>query len=106
MPIVDELREKGSIPASVHVLPIQLLTYPLSKARSGLGLFDSWIQKLEAKYEDKRQIIGVKRCAAGTDAAVKLQSGDLILAVNGQVVVRDIDIEKASAGQKNDDHIS
>ncbi|DAZ99361.1 TPA: hypothetical protein N0F65_005212 [Lagenidium giganteum] len=95
-PVVDELRACGGrIPDSVKILPVQLLTYSLSKARSGLGLPDEWIQKLERCYEDKRQILGIKRCAAGTDCAAKLESGDLLLAIDGKVVVRDIDVERA-----------
>ncbi|KAG1708577.1 hypothetical protein DVH05_022205 [Phytophthora capsici] len=96
--VVDELRA-SRIPDSVNILPAQLLTYSLSKARSGLGLCDAWIQKLEACYEDKRQVLGIKRCAAGTDCAEKLESGDLLLAIDGQVVVRDADVEKAVDGK-------
>ncbi|KAK1937999.1 Pro-apoptotic serine protease [Phytophthora citrophthora] len=96
--VVDELRA-SRIPESVNILPAQLLTYSLSKARSGLGLSDAWIQKLEACYEDKRQVLGIKRCAAGTDCAEKLESGDLLLAIDGQVVVRDADVEKAVDGK-------
>lgn len=97
-PIVDELRA-SRIPNSVNILPAQLLTYSLSKARSGLGLSDEWIQKLGSCYEDKRQVLGIKRCAAGTDCAGKLESGDLLLAIDGQVVVRDADVENAVDGK-------
>ncbi|KAL3659518.1 hypothetical protein V7S43_015508 [Phytophthora oleae] len=96
--VVDELRA-SRIPDSVNILPAQLLTYSLSKARSGLGLSDAWIQKLEACYEDKRQVLGIKRSAAGTDCAEKLESGDLLLAIDGQVVVRDADVETAVDGK-------
>ncbi|KAJ0410543.1 hypothetical protein ATCC90586_006567 [Pythium insidiosum] len=95
-PVVRQLRQ-GHIPATVNTLPAQLLTYSLSKARSGLGLSDHWIQQLQQQYEDKRQILGVKRCAAGTDCATKLESGDLLLAIDGRVMVRDFDVEEASA---------
>lgn len=97
-PIVDQLRQGGGrVPDTVTILPAQLLTYSLSKARSGLGLSDEWIQRLESCYEDKRQVLGIKRCAAGTDCADKLESGDLVLAVDGQVVVRDADVELATS---------
>ncbi|KAG2529746.1 hypothetical protein JM16_001970 [Phytophthora kernoviae] len=95
---IDEL-SASRIPASVNILPAQLLTYSLSKAHSGLGLSDAWIQKLEACYEDKRQVLGIKRCAAGTDCATKFESGDLLLAIDGQVVVRDVDVERAADGK-------
>ncbi|CAI5731651.1 unnamed protein product [Hyaloperonospora brassicae] len=96
-PIIDKLRA-SQIPSSLNILPAQLLTYPLSKARSGLGLSDAWIQKLESCYENKRQVLGIKRCAAGTDCAKKFKSGDLLLAINGRVVVRDVDVEAAVCG--------
>lgn len=101
-PVLAHIRHTKSVPSSVRVLPLQLLTYPLSKARSGLGLPDTWIQQMEGIYEDKRQVLGVKRCAAGTDASSKLQSGDLILAINEKTVVRDIDVEKATTWQEYD----
>lgn len=95
-PVIDALRSgHGHIPPFVNILPVQLLTYSLSKARAGLGLSDEWIQKLERCYDDKRQILGIKRSAAGTDCAKKLESGDLLLEVDGQVVVRDADVESA-----------
>lgn len=97
-PVVKELR-KGSVPTTVNVLPVQLLTYALSKARSGLGVTDEWIQKLERCYEDKRQILAIKRCAADTDCAKKFASGDLLLSIDDQVVVRDSDVETATEGK-------
>ncbi|RQM14192.1 hypothetical protein DD237_006244 [Peronospora effusa] len=97
-PIIAELRA-SRIPASMNILPAQLLTYSLSKARSGLGLSDGWIQKLESCYEDKRQVLGIKRCAAGTDCAKKFESGDLLLAIDDRVVVRDADVEDAVDGK-------
>ena len=86
-PIIDVRASR--IPVSLNILPAQLLTYPLSKARPGLGLLDGWIQKLKSCYEDKRQVLGIKRCAAGTDCAKKFESGDLLLAIDGRVVVRE-----------------
>jgi len=96
-PIIDELRKGGGrVSDTVTILPAQLLTYSLSKARAGLGLSDDWIQKLESCCEDKWQVLGIKRCAADTDCASKLESGDLLLAIDGQVVVRDGDVELAA----------
>lgn len=99
-PIVNELRQGGgAVPDSVTVFPAQLLTYSLSKARAGLGLSDEWIQKLQSVCEDKRQVLGIKRCAAGTDCAAKLESGDLLLAIDGKTVVRDADVELATSNK-------
>jgi S1-C subfamily serine protease len=95
-PILQKvLTQQEQICPQVNVLPVQLLTYSLSKARAGLGLTDKWIEQIEKRYEDKRQILAVKRCAAGTSCSFQLQSGDLLLSINGQVVVRDLDVEQA-----------
>lgn len=64
-----------------------------------MGLPDHWAQKLELCHDDRRQVLSVKRCCANSDAKSKLESGDLILAVNDQVVSKDFDLERLSVIQ-------
>ncbi|OQR95789.1 pro-apoptotic serine protease [Thraustotheca clavata] len=90
---VVNMAHSTGVPRSVTVLPIQLYTYPLSKARAGLGLSPHWIRQLEQCYGDKRQVLAIKRCSAGSDAAAQLQSGDLLLSIDGNVVAKDFDVE-------------
>ncbi|EQC31736.1 hypothetical protein, variant [Saprolegnia diclina VS20] len=96
---VVDLFHGGASPRAVTVLPIQLYTYPLSKARAGLGLSPHWIRELEQCYDDKRQVLAIKRCAAGTDAYAQLQSGDLLLSIDGTVVAKDFDVERLCMGK-------
>ncbi|KAF0691766.1 Aste57867_17037 [Aphanomyces stellatus] len=104
---VDVVREvvsafqAGTCPDAVTVLPIQLYTYPLSKARAGLGLSPHWIRTLEQCYDDKRQVLAIKRCAAGTHAFAQLQSGDLLLSIDGVVVAKDFDVERQCMGKSH-----
>ncbi|RHY33997.1 hypothetical protein DYB32_001213 [Aphanomyces invadans] len=91
--------QAGQSPRTVAVLPVQLYAYPLSKARAGLGLSPHWIRTLEQCYDDKRQVLAIKRCAAGTNAYAQLQSGDLLLSIDGVVVAKDFDVEKLCMGK-------
>ncbi len=58
---------------------------PLASARK-LGLPEAWLDRLERANGDRRQALAVSRVAAATDAADKLQSGDVLLSVDGTVV--------------------
>lgn len=91
--IVTQLKN-GENPC-VKVLPVQLLTYPLSKARSGMGLPDHWAQKLELCHHDRRQVLAVKRCTANTDASEKLENGDILLSIDDKVISKDFEVEEA-----------
>ena len=97
--VISTLRE-GEEPR-VTVLPVQILTYPLSKARSGMGLPDEWARKLEQCHHDRRQVLAVKRCTANTDAAEKLENGDIILSIDNKVISRDFEIEEACRRKSN-----
>ena len=44
-----------------------------------------------------RQVLGVSRVVAGSDAAVQLQPGDLLLAIDGRVVTGFREVERAVA---------
>lgn len=89
--VVNALK-RGETPV-VKVSGIQFLEFPLSKARSGLGLPNTWVKKLELCHPDRKQVLSVKRCSAGTDAAKKLQSGDLVLSIDGVVISKDVEVE-------------
>ncbi len=57
----------------------------LAQARR-LGLDEQWIERLSAHNPQRRQVLTVERLVAGTPAATVLAPGDLLLAVDGQVV--------------------
>ncbi len=74
----------------------ELQVVPLSVARR-LGLDDGWVRRLEAHNPARRQVLGIGRLVAGTPAATVLQTGDLVLAIDGTLVNRFREAEQASA---------
>ncbi|KAJ0410952.1 hypothetical protein ATCC90586_004305 [Pythium insidiosum] len=67
----------------------------LAKARE-LGLEQSLAEKLERETPDRRTILSVSRCWGGTDAVRALKNGDILVAVDGQLVTSFRDVEKLS----------
>jgi pro-apoptotic serine protease NMA111 len=85
--VVRSLRPLRSLEAELQVVP-------LSAARK-LGLDDAWVKRLEAHSPARRQVLGVSRLVAGTPAARVLQTGDLLLAIDGAPVNRFREAEHA-----------
>jgi pro-apoptotic serine protease NMA111 len=75
-------------------LEAQFQAVPLATA-SELGLPGEWRARLEG-HGLRRQVLAVSRLVAGTPAAEKLQSGDLLLAIDGAVVDRFREVERAA----------
>jgi S1-C subfamily serine protease len=78
----------------LYSLESELQPIPLAGARK-LGLTDAWIQKMEQHSPDRRQILSVARLVGGTPASTLLQSGDLILDIDGKIVNRFREVERA-----------
>ncbi|MBS0613256.1 MAG: trypsin-like peptidase domain-containing protein, partial [Proteobacteria bacterium] len=70
---------------------------PLAGARK-LGLPDAWVHRIEDHDPSRRQVLSVDRPVAGTPAADMLQAGDLLLAVDGALVTRFREVERAVQG--------
>ena len=66
----------------------------LANARK-LGLPDAWVRRFEAHDQQRRQALGIGRLVAGSPAAALLEPGDLLLAIDGQVVNRFREVERA-----------
>jgi S1-C subfamily serine protease len=66
----------------------------LANARE-LGLPDEWVRRFEEHNPQRRQVLGVNRLVAGSPAAVLLEPGDLLLAIDGKVVNRFREVERA-----------
>jgi len=66
----------------------------LASARK-LGLPDDWVRRFEKHDDLRRQVLGVDRLVAGSSAAALLQPGDLLLAIDGAVVNRFREVERA-----------
>jgi pro-apoptotic serine protease NMA111 len=60
-----------------------------------LGLPDEWVKRFEEHNAQRRQVLGIDRLVAGSPAAALLEPGDLLLAIDGKVVNRFRDVERA-----------
>ncbi len=78
----------------IHSLEAELVYSPLFAARK-LGVDEEWLEKLEAHNPSQRRVLRVSRLVAGSPAAEKLRNGDMILAVDGQVVTTFRELEIA-----------
>ena len=76
-------------------LGAELDTITLAEAR-GYGLPPEEVERLEVHGGRDRQVLQVRRVAAGSGAAQALQGGDLLLAVGGAPVVRPDEVEAAT----------
>lgn len=88
---VDAARSKRPL----YSLEAEFEAVPIAAARK-LGLPDAWVQRLEAHDGSHRQVLSIARVVAGAPASGALRPGDLLLAVNGQVVNRFREVERAT----------
>ena len=70
----------------LRTLDVELYPIPLAQARK-LELPADWATRLENAESQRRQILAVWRLTAGTPAAKLLQTGDLLLAVEGKPAI-------------------
>lgn len=84
---------------ALHSLEAELSALPLANARE-LGLSESWTQRLAQHTPTRRQVLSVVRLVGGSPAARLLQQGDLLLAIDGQVVTRFREVERAAADKE------
>ncbi len=92
--LVEELRTLVTTRQPLHSLEAEFEELPVSGARK-LGLSQDWIQKLEKHDSERRQVLAVGRLVAGAPSAEALQTGDLLLAIDGQVANRFREVERA-----------
>ncbi len=90
--MIDRVRAQRPL----HSLEAELGVLPLAAARE-LGLPESWTRRLAQHTPTRRQALSVVRLAGGSPAAQLLQQGDLLLAIDGEVVTRFREVEKAAA---------
>jgi pro-apoptotic serine protease NMA111 len=85
--VVEDGRQLYSFEAEFNV-------QSLAAARK-LGLPDEWVRRFEEHDQQRRQVLGIDRLVAGTPAATLLEPGDLLLAIDGKVVNRFREVERA-----------
>ncbi len=67
---------------------------PLFAARKR-GMDEEWLRRLEQHNEDKRSVLSISRIVGGSPAEELLRNGDMLLAVDGQVVTSFRELERA-----------
>ena len=78
----------------IYSLEVELGYVPLFAARK-FGLDEEWLAKLEKYNPNNRRSLRVGRIVAGSPAAKELRNGDMILAIDDQVVTTFSELEKA-----------
>ena len=90
MEFVDIVREGRPF----FSLEAEFMYSPLFAARN-MGVDEEWLERLEADNPVNRRALSVARLVAGTDASDKLRNGDMVLAVDDNVVTSFRGLEKA-----------
>ncbi len=90
MEFVDIVRQDRPF----YSLEAEFVYAPLFAARN-MGVDEEWIAKLEDNNPVHRRALSITRIVAGTSAARELQNGDLVLAVDGNVVTSFRALEQA-----------
>jgi len=93
--ILDQLKlqQRSGIKEITRTMSAELSLVPLNDARKR-GLDNEWARKIEAHNPAQRTVLHVVRMVAGTPAATMLEEGDLILAIDGDVVTTFRDVEQ------------
>jgi len=75
-------------------LEAELWPISLAQARD-VGLSEAWLSKIQSE-SGRRHILNIRRLVADTDAAMKLKTGDLLLAVDGKICTTFREVELAT----------
>jgi pro-apoptotic serine protease NMA111 len=97
--LVADMIDRVRTGRALHSLEVELGVLPLASARQ-IGLSDAWTQRLAQHTPTRRQALTVVRMVGGSAAAQRLQQGDLLLAIDGEVVTRFREVEKAVADKQ------
>ncbi|HVO46783.1 MAG TPA: trypsin-like peptidase domain-containing protein [Steroidobacteraceae bacterium] len=97
--LVADMLERVRTDRPLHSLEAEFTVQPLASARE-IGLSDEWTRKLAEENPTQRQVLTVVRMVGGTPASRLLQQGDLVLAIDGKVVTRFREVERAAADRQ------
>jgi S1-C subfamily serine protease len=78
----------------LHSLEAEFAPTSLASARK-LGLPEGWVHRLETHSPERRQALSITRIVAGSPADGVLRSGDIVVAIDDQVVNRFREVERA-----------
>jgi pro-apoptotic serine protease NMA111 len=94
--IVADMLDRVRSNRPLHSLEAEFTVQPLANARE-IGLSEEWTKKLSQHNSTQRQALSVVRMVGGSPAARLLKQGDLVLAIDGNVVTRFREVERATA---------
>jgi len=94
--VVADMIDRVRTQRPLHSLEVELGVVPLAAAQQ-IGLSEAWTQRLAQHTPTRREALSVVRMVGGSAAAETLQQGDLLLAIDGEVVTRFREVEKAVA---------
>jgi len=94
--LVADMIDRVRTQRPLHSLDVELSVLPLASARQ-IGLSDAWTQRLAQHSPTRRQALTVVRLVGGSNAAERLQQGDLLLAIDDVVVSHFREVERAAA---------
>ena len=97
--LVADMVERQRDGRALHSLEAELTPQPLASARR-LGLAPDWLRQLEQAGGARRQVLTVTRLVGGAPAQKLLRQGDLLLAVDGKLVTRFRELERAVADKE------
>jgi S1-C subfamily serine protease len=92
--LVREMLDRVRTGKPLYSLDVELIPQTLSTARD-LGLPQAWLDRLERHNPTERQVLSIVRIVGGAPAMGQLQQGDLVLAIDGEVVNRFREVERA-----------
>jgi S1-C subfamily serine protease len=92
--LVSELVDLVRTGQPLYSLEAEVGYAPLFAARK-LGLDEAWLSRLEDYNPQGRRVLSVSRLVAGAPAAAQLRNGDMILAIDGQLVTTFRELERA-----------
>jgi S1-C subfamily serine protease len=92
--LIVELVELAQSGRPLYSLEAEVAYAPLFAARK-LGLDEEWLSRLEDFNPQGRRVLSVSRLVAGSPASEVLRNGDMILAVDGQLVTTFRELERS-----------
>ncbi len=98
--LVADMLDRVRNDRPLHSLEAEFAVQPLANARE-IGLSEDWAKKLSQHNSTLRQALTVVRMVGGSPAAQLLKQGDQLLAVDGNVVTRFREVERATADKSS-----
>jgi S1-C subfamily serine protease len=89
---VLERLERGEEHVQLRSLNAELMPVQMAQA-AAMGLSDEWISKVEKANPAKHQLFMIRRTEAGYESSKVLKELDLILAINGKVITRMLEMD-------------